>query len=150
MRQTITIRLDKDLAAWLENTAAKCGVSQGKLVRDQLEKARTNNGTQAFMHARIRRNAQFLFFNFCRRRERRSFEFPTSGITCMWEIWGLARTLAYINFLIFRSAIRRAKRAAIVSEFHFRDLSKLLIQDAPTSSRAERRALPSAWGLAVA
>ena len=49
MRQTITIRLDKDLAAWLENTAAKSGVSQGKLVRDQLEKARTNNGTQAFM-----------------------------------------------------------------------------------------------------
>ncbi len=50
MRQTITIRLSNDLAAWLESTAAKSGVSQGKLVRDQLEKARTSNGAQAFMH----------------------------------------------------------------------------------------------------
>jgi hypothetical protein len=49
MRQTITIRLSKDLAAWLEDTAAKSGVSQGKLVRDQLEKARASNGAQAFM-----------------------------------------------------------------------------------------------------
>ena len=49
MRQTITIRLSKELAAWLEDTAAKTGVSQGKLVRDQLEKARTTNGGQAFM-----------------------------------------------------------------------------------------------------
>ena len=49
MRQTITVRLSKDLAAWLETTAAKSGVSQGKLVRDQLEKARTSNGAQVFM-----------------------------------------------------------------------------------------------------
>ena len=49
MRQTITIRLSKELATWLEDTAAKSGVSQGKLVRDQLEKARTGNGAQAFM-----------------------------------------------------------------------------------------------------
>ena len=49
MRQTITIRLSKDIADWLEITAAKSGVSQGKLVRDQLEKARTSNGGQAFM-----------------------------------------------------------------------------------------------------
>ena len=49
MRQTISIRLSKDLAAWLEDTAAKSGVTQGKLVRDQLEKARTSNGGQAFM-----------------------------------------------------------------------------------------------------
>ena len=49
MRQTITIRLGKELAAWLEHMAAKSGVSQGKLVRDQLEKARTNNGAQVFM-----------------------------------------------------------------------------------------------------
>ena len=49
MRQTITVRLSKDLAAWLESTAVKSGVSQGKLVRDQLEKARTSNGSQAFM-----------------------------------------------------------------------------------------------------
>lgn len=49
MRQTITVRLSKDLAEWLEAAAAKSGVSQGKLVRDQLEKARTSNGAQAFM-----------------------------------------------------------------------------------------------------
>jgi ribbon-helix-helix CopG family protein len=49
MRQTITIRLPKDLAAWLEEAAAKNGVSQGKVVRDQLEKARRSNGAQAFM-----------------------------------------------------------------------------------------------------
>jgi hypothetical protein len=49
MRQTLTIRLTKDLAAWLEDTAAKSGVSQGKLVRDRLEKARTTNGAQTFM-----------------------------------------------------------------------------------------------------
>jgi hypothetical protein len=49
MRQTITIRLSKELAAWLEDTAAKSGVSQGKLVRDQLEKARASNGAQGFM-----------------------------------------------------------------------------------------------------
>ena len=49
MRQTITIRLTKELAVWLEDTAIKSGVSQGKLVRDQLEKARSGNGAQAFM-----------------------------------------------------------------------------------------------------
>jgi hypothetical protein len=49
MRKAITIRLSNDLAAWLESTAAKSGVSQGKLVRDQLEKARASNGAQAFM-----------------------------------------------------------------------------------------------------
>jgi hypothetical protein len=49
MRQTITIRLSEELAAWLEDTAAKTGVSQGKLVRDELEKARTSDRAQAFM-----------------------------------------------------------------------------------------------------
>lgn len=49
MRQTIAIRLSKDLAVWLEDTAAKSGVSQSKLVRDQLEKARTPHGAQTFM-----------------------------------------------------------------------------------------------------
>jgi hypothetical protein len=49
MRQTITVRLSKELAAWLESTANRSGVSQGKIVRDQLEKARANKGGQAFM-----------------------------------------------------------------------------------------------------
>lgn len=42
MGLTITIRLTKELAAWLEATAAKSGVSQGKVVRDELERARAN------------------------------------------------------------------------------------------------------------
>ena len=49
MGQTITVRLTKELAAWLEHAAAKTGVSQGKIVRDQLEKARTSARQQAFM-----------------------------------------------------------------------------------------------------
>jgi hypothetical protein len=40
MSHTITIRVSEELAAWLEDTAVKSGVSQGKLVRDQLENAR--------------------------------------------------------------------------------------------------------------
>jgi predicted DNA-binding protein len=40
MRNTITVRLPEDLAEWLDDTATKTGVSQGKIIRDQLEKAR--------------------------------------------------------------------------------------------------------------
>jgi predicted DNA-binding protein len=49
MSHTITIRLDKELATWLEGAAAKTGVSQGRLVREQLEKARARGGQQTFM-----------------------------------------------------------------------------------------------------
>jgi len=49
MGHTITVRLTEELAVWLETAAAKSGVSQGKLVRDQLEKGRTGSGAQAFM-----------------------------------------------------------------------------------------------------
>lgn len=49
MSHTISIRLSKDLSEWLEDTAAKTGMSQGKIVREQLEKARAVKGTQAFM-----------------------------------------------------------------------------------------------------
>ena len=42
MRNTITVRLPEDLAEWLEETATRAGVSQGKIIRDQLEKARTS------------------------------------------------------------------------------------------------------------
>jgi predicted DNA-binding protein len=40
MGNTITIRLPEDLAEWVNKTAKQTGVSQGKLIRDQLEKAR--------------------------------------------------------------------------------------------------------------
>jgi len=35
MSQTITVRLGKDLAPWLEHVAAKIGVPHGRIVRDQ-------------------------------------------------------------------------------------------------------------------
>lgn len=49
MSHTITVRLGKELAAWLEQAARQTGVSQGKIVRDQLEKARARNPRQSFM-----------------------------------------------------------------------------------------------------
>src|SRR6266487_908582 len=48
MSKTITIRLGKELAAWLEDAAARTGVSQGKIVREQLERARAG-GSQPFL-----------------------------------------------------------------------------------------------------
>jgi hypothetical protein len=49
MSQTITVRLTKELAAWLGHAAAKTGVSQGKIVRDQLEQARGSARQHTFM-----------------------------------------------------------------------------------------------------
>ena len=49
MSHTVTIRVSKELAGWLEDTAAKTGLSQGEIVRDQLEKARATVGNQEFM-----------------------------------------------------------------------------------------------------
>ena len=49
MGLTISVRLSTEPAAWLETTAAKSGVSQGKVVRDQLEQARVGSGAQSFM-----------------------------------------------------------------------------------------------------
>ena len=49
MGHTLTVRLDKDLAAWLEQEAERTGVSQGKIVRDQLDKARTGGAVRPFM-----------------------------------------------------------------------------------------------------
>jgi len=48
MGHTLTIRLQKDLSEWLESEAAKTGVSQGQIVREQLEKARSG-AAQPFM-----------------------------------------------------------------------------------------------------
>jgi predicted DNA-binding protein len=41
MGHTITVRLTPELAEWLSTTAEKTGVPQGKIVREQLDKART-------------------------------------------------------------------------------------------------------------
>ena len=42
MSHTITIRLTKELAEWLAETSERTGLPQSKVVRDQLEKARTS------------------------------------------------------------------------------------------------------------
>jgi hypothetical protein len=49
MGHTITVRLSSELAAWLEDAATRTGVSQGKIVRDQLEKAKAGTTGRAFM-----------------------------------------------------------------------------------------------------
>jgi predicted transcriptional regulator len=49
MSQTITIRLNKELAAWLEEIASRTGVSQGQIVREQLARARTASANRSFM-----------------------------------------------------------------------------------------------------
>jgi hypothetical protein len=48
MSHTITIRVQADLAEWLERQSAKSGVSKGKIIRDELERARTR-AAQPFM-----------------------------------------------------------------------------------------------------
>ena len=49
MSHTITIRLNKELAEWLAETSARTGVPQGKVVRDQLEKAKASVGGRPYM-----------------------------------------------------------------------------------------------------
>jgi hypothetical protein len=49
MGHTITVRLDKDLAGWLEAESKKTGVPQGKIIRDQLERAKAGGTTRSFM-----------------------------------------------------------------------------------------------------
>ena len=43
MGQTITFRPTKKLAGWIEQTAARIGVSQGQFIRSHLEQARAGN-----------------------------------------------------------------------------------------------------------
>jgi len=50
MSHTITIRIQDDLARWLEDTARELGIPKGRLIRDQLEQARQNGvGGKRFM-----------------------------------------------------------------------------------------------------
>jgi predicted transcriptional regulator len=43
MGNTITVRLPEDLAEWLAETARKTGVPKGRIIREQLEKARRSD-----------------------------------------------------------------------------------------------------------
>jgi predicted DNA-binding protein len=49
MSQTITVRLGKELSSWLEETSSRIGVSQGQIVREQLEKAKAEKANRSFM-----------------------------------------------------------------------------------------------------
>ncbi len=50
MSHTLTIRIHEDLAHWLEESARGMGVSQGQLVRQELERARQGDARgQRFM-----------------------------------------------------------------------------------------------------
>lgn len=49
MSRTLSIRLTRDLADWLEQAAARSGVSQGRLVREGIEKLRAATGSKGFM-----------------------------------------------------------------------------------------------------
>jgi predicted transcriptional regulator len=48
MSNTITVRIPSDLAQWLDETARKAGVPKGRIVRDELEKARRSE-SQPFL-----------------------------------------------------------------------------------------------------
>ncbi len=49
MSHTISVRLTKELAIWLEDTAKRTGVSQGEIVRQQLEHAKATRKERPFM-----------------------------------------------------------------------------------------------------
>jgi hypothetical protein len=49
MSHTLTVRLPKDLADWLEDEAATMGVSQGRIVREHLERAKGAVPAKRFM-----------------------------------------------------------------------------------------------------
>jgi predicted transcriptional regulator len=49
MGNTLTVRLNDELSTWLEETAARTGLSQGQIVRDQLEKAKAAKKDKPYM-----------------------------------------------------------------------------------------------------
>ena len=48
MSTTISVRLTREQAEWLEATSRLTGVPRGKLIRDQLDRARDQPGEQPF------------------------------------------------------------------------------------------------------
>jgi len=49
MSNTITVRLPEELAEWLSGVAKKMGVPVGRLVREQLERARSGDDQRPYM-----------------------------------------------------------------------------------------------------
>ncbi len=49
MSHTLTIRLTDELLNWLKETSRATGIPMGKLIRDQLESAKSRSGKQKFL-----------------------------------------------------------------------------------------------------
>jgi hypothetical protein len=49
MSKTITVRLPEDLLDWLEQESQLTGMPKGRIVREQLEQARTQHARQPFL-----------------------------------------------------------------------------------------------------
>lgn len=49
MSHTLTIRLTRELAEWLREVSAQAGVPRGRIVRDQLEKARAGDARRGYL-----------------------------------------------------------------------------------------------------
>ena len=49
MSTTITVRLPEDLLQWIEEEARITGLPKGRIVREQLEQARTRKARQPFL-----------------------------------------------------------------------------------------------------
>jgi hypothetical protein len=49
MGKTITVRLTKELASWLDQASKRSGVPRGRIIREQLEKARDGGAQPSFM-----------------------------------------------------------------------------------------------------
>jgi len=49
MSHTFTIRLTEELLAWLKERSRDTGVPVGRLIRQQLEAAKSNGGKQRFL-----------------------------------------------------------------------------------------------------
>ncbi len=49
MRKTISIRMPSELVEWIEETSRRTGQSAGRVVREQLERARHEKGRKRFL-----------------------------------------------------------------------------------------------------
>jgi hypothetical protein len=49
MSHTITLRLSKELVTWLEQASKRSGIPKGRIIREQLEKARDSGSQASFM-----------------------------------------------------------------------------------------------------
>jgi hypothetical protein len=50
MRNTITVRIPRTLASWLQERSIRTGMPQGQIIREQLERSRAaDKGSKKFM-----------------------------------------------------------------------------------------------------